>query len=318
MSVRLICALFLTCFIISAKPVVADFVDGHYFSTDANSSEIQEYDSFGNHVGTLAPTIGSDEIIRGTAFGRDGLLYAVVPSHSGPARVVSMDSSGAIIDSYHFTPFTGSNGSYGKMTFGDNGKFYVTSGLGVVEFTTGNLTSGNLISNRGGFDIEYLPNGNLLVAEAYSIKELDANGTVIRTINLSDPYENAPGSNVGFTDLRGLAYDSDEDVIYATQLGHSSFSFQLMKIEASTGYLLDHEYFWYGDEISLNNDGTLAVASRTQDPGFFDSDLNYLGSFDSADGRIFISQYQAVPEPLAVPVLVGAALLVWRRRRQNS
>lgn len=295
----------------------ADFVDGNYFSTDINSTQIQEYDSNGNHVGTISPTLGSNEILRGTAFGKDGLLYAVAPSHSGPARVISLDSSGNILDSYHFTSFTGGNVSYGKMAFGNNGKFYVTSGVGVVEFTVGDTTSANLINSSGGFDIDILPNGNLLVAEDYAIKELAPNGTVVRTINLSDPYGNAAGASVGFTNLRGLAYDAIDDVIYATHLGHTGFNFRLMKLEASTGYLLDHEYFWYGDEISLGADGTLAVASRTQNPGFFNQDLAYLGSFGDGDGRYFISQYQAVPEPLGAPALAfGSMLLLTFRRRR--
>ena len=238
--------------------------------------------------------LGPNEFIRGTAFGPDGLLYAVVPSHTGIARVVSMDENGTILDSYYFTSFSGSNTSYGKMAFGNEGKFYVTSGVGLVEFTIGNTASGDLINSTGFFDVECLPNGNLLVAWAYGLRELDPTGNVLRTINISDPYGNAPGTSIGFTDLRGVAYDPVENSIFVTQLGHSGFNFRLIKLESDTGFLLDHEYFWYADEISLNAHGVLAVASRTQDPGFFNKNLNFLGPFQGGDGRYFVTTLEEV------------------------
>ena len=210
------------------------------------------------------------------------------------------------------------------MTFGNNGMFYVASGLGLVKFELGNASSGHLISDRNIFDVTSLPNGNLLAVEAYGMRELDTAGNLVRTINISDPLD-LNGGNVGFVDLRGVAYDPTEDMIYATQLGYSGFTFRLMKLEADTGILLNHEEFWYGDEISLNADGTLAVASRTQDPGLFDKDLTYLGSFDGGTGRHFITQYSpvAVPEPQMMGVLaVGSILLAsWglvKRRRSNN
>lgn len=266
-----------------------DFTDGNYFFS--NDAEIDEYDLDGNFVGSIVPDLAGSAM-RGITFGPDGLLYAVVPT-SGFATVVSMDHSGNIQDSYNFTSFTGSNISYGKIEFGTDNKFYVTSGVGVVEFTLGDLTSGNLLYNSDTFALDVMPNGNLLLANNYGIQEIDPDGNWIRDINLSDPYNTYQGP-VGFWSMRGIEYDPNDNVIFATQLGFSGFSFRLMKLEADTGNLLDNEYFWYGDQIFLDSNDKLVVGSRTQSPGLFEKDLGFIGPL--GDVGLFVTQY--IPEPV--------------------
>lgn len=309
----------LTVFFGSVQSTVGqEFELGHYFASDEANGAIDEFDETGNYVGTIDLNLGSDEILRGITFGHDGLLYATIPSHTSAAKVVAYDHNGTALQNYYFTSFTGSNISYGKIAFGADDKFYVTSGNGVVEFTVGNTASADLIYSSDAFDLDVMPNGNLLVANNYNIQELDSAGNFLRTINLSDPNNNADGASVGFTNLRGIEYDPINDIIFATHLGHTGFSFRLMKLEADTGYLIDHEYFWYGDDLFLDSNDNLLVGSRTQTPGFFNQNLNYLQPLGDETYK-FVTQYSfaAVPEPGSCSILCIAAAGVFLKRRRR-
>jgi hypothetical protein len=267
----------------------ADFNPGDFYGT--SSTTVIHYDNSGAVVDsfTIPPSQATE--LRGLAFGPDGLLYIVAGRNRGFA-VLAVDSDGNVQEAYEMlNGLMGGNISYGKISFGldqdhhhhhQNGSFFVGTGFGLVRFDLGDLQSGTYLNNREVFAVKSLPWGNLLVASAYNIAEVTNTGDLVRTIQ----------GNFGFGDLRGLEYDSNADIIYATMLGYSGYEFQLMALDGTSGDLLAHTYFWYGDDIFLTPDGYLIVGSRTQSPGSFDENLREVSYFGGGS-VMFVTQ---VPE----------------------
>mgnify|MGYP001110790918 CR=1 FL=1 len=311
--------------------VVSDFfVVGDIYATitkENGPNLVDRYSSDGAYIDMMPiRPIALGASARGLAFGPDGLLY-VVQSFPGPAskfEVQSYNSSGVLQDRYAYDgpgSYLDGNISFGKIGFDDSGHFYVGSGGGLVQFTQGSTESGRLFfptAGSGVFDVKALANGNLLVALRNDVYEIDGSGTI-----LQDLKHVGGGGGLDFADLRGIEYDAGAGVLYATMLGYTGHSYQIMKIDFATGALLGTRSFNYADDLSLSADGRLVVGSRTQSPITLDEDLNLLNSLSSSqDTRMFVTQFgpaAAVPEPASIALLgfgVAVATLGAAARRR--
>lgn len=279
------------------------FTPGHFYATNYSSTTITEYDWSGDVVESLDLSLASSDDLRGVAFGPDNLLYVTAANLSG-FDVHAINEQGGIEHTYTYPGWIAGNISLGKLAFGDNGHFYVGESEGIIRFDMGDYSSGERIAVLDRvFDLEVMPNGNLLAMANYDLFEVDAEGNTLRTI-------------AGFTDGRGVEFDPQENAIYASSLGHTGAYFQIAKLDADTGGPLDNVSYWYADDLWWTGDGRLISASRTQSPGIFTSELNLVRSFEGAE-RMFVTQF--VPEPGTI-VLLGLAamggLLAFARRRQ--
>jgi hypothetical protein len=288
------------------------FTSGDFFASSLFSNQIGHYNSTGTYLDslTLPSTYGSD--VKGLSFGPDGLLYAVSSNGSG-FGVSAIDSTGAVAASYSGPGYIAGNVGFGKISFGQNGQFFVAGANNLVAFTPGSASGSVIYTNNQVFDVKALPTGNLLVLSAYSLQEITTGGSVVRTIN----------PDISLVDARGIEYDPVNNDIFLTELGSSNQSFHLLRLDGTTGQVEVNKYFWYGADLYFTADNKLVVGSTTQAAGIFDTDLNQIGTFSTAAsrGQVFITQVTAVPEPSSVLTLLsGIALLggVLRRRKKAS
>ncbi len=285
------------------------FSEGHFYATRYDTHFITEYDSSGNIIDTLnLSSLDGDQYLRGLAFGPDGLLYATVGQMNN-FKVLAINSSGNIQQTYMHTGAVGGNISYGKIDFDNNGHFYVGDGVGIIRFNTGGPLSGDRFSNvtSGVFDIKTLSNNNMLVVTDYNLLELDSSGNQVREI--------LPSVTLG--DNRGIEYDPNANVIYLSMLGYSNFYDRIIKLDGTSGQMLDNEYFNYADDLLLTDDGRLIAASRVQSPGIFNTNLGYLGSFGGGE-QMFVTQY-VIPEPAtAATMLLSIFGLAFTRRVRGT
>ena len=283
-TIRLLPALLVTILIHTAYADFS-FVPGDYYTSNYFSRDITQYNSSGTVVGsfTLPSTLGDE--VRGLAFGPDNLLYATVVRGSGFA-VLALNSSGTVQQTYPGSVYVFGNLSYGKIAL-DNQYIYVAGQNLLTRFTFGQPNSGTSIyTNNQIFDAKPLPNGHLLVASAYEIDEITNSGTFIRSIPLV-------GDDNSYTDIRGIEYDPATNTLFVTELGHTNFFFQILKMDASTGVLERNVTFNYADDLFLDASGRLLVGSRTQTPRFYTQNLDQVGML--GDGQqMFVTQY-AVP-----------------------
>ncbi|CCE25758.1 hypothetical protein [Methylotuvimicrobium alcaliphilum] len=259
------------------------FTAGHIFTSNYFSNAINYYQNDGTYVDSFTvPSIyGKD--VKGVAFGPDGLLYAVTSTGTSGFNVLAMDSSGAVKKTYFGTSYVAGNLSSGKITFGENGDFFVAGGNSLTAFTPTNASGSIIYNNNQVFDATNLPNGNLLVLSAYDLHEITPVGSVVRAL-----------TSAYIVDGRGLAYDATTNSIYVSMLGFTNNYDQLMRLNGKTGALENSTVYWYGDDIMLTADNRVIVGSRTLAPGIFDLDLNYLGTLGTKQ-QMFVAQ---VPVPL--------------------
>jgi len=289
-----------------ATQATINFTPGHYYSATYFSRDIVEYDQAGNVVGSITLPTSAGEEIRGLAFGPDGLLYATAARGTSGFAVLALNSAGAIQQTYPMNVYAAGNISYGKLAV-DAQHIYVAAQDQLTRFDVGNPSSGtSMYTNNQVFDVEILPNKNLLVASAYEVNELTPAGTFVRGIE-------PPGGL--YTDVRGVEYDPATNNLFVTHLGHSGFFFQIMRIDYTSGALEESVGFNYADDLFLTDTGNLLVGSRTMPPRLYTQDLDQIGTLGTTD-RIFVTQY-VVPEPAGIfggaAVVVGAVL---RRRRR--
>jgi len=240
-----------------------------------------EYDSSGNFIDsvTLPSRLGSET--RGIAFGPDNLLYVTMVSGSGFA-VYALDSTGAVLRKYRYPVYVAGNLSFGKIAIDDR-FIYVTGQDELIRFRLGRPRSGRSIySNNQVFDAKVLPSGNLFVASAYAIDEINNQGILVRHIILS--------GGPSFVDVCGIEYDPATDNLFATELGYTDFFFQLMRINASTGQFEQSVTFSYADDLFLSESNTLLVGSRTDTPRVYSEDLAQIDTIGTAE-RMFVTQY---------------------------
>lgn len=299
----LLVSLFLT---IGSVRANITFVPGDYYTSNYSSRDIMQYDPVGNVVGSYTVPASLGDEVRGLAFGPDNLLYATVARGTAGFAVLALDSSGGVQQTYAGPVYVAGNLSYGKIAI-DNQYIYVAGQDQLTRFLLGDPSSGTVIyTNNQVFDVKPLPSGNLLVASAYAINEITQNGAFVRSIPLI-------GDDNSFTDIRGIEYNPATNDLFVTELGHTGFFFQIMRLDATTGQLEKNATFNYADDLFLTTSGKLLVGSRTQTPAFYDQNLNQTGAL--GDGQqMFVTQF--VPEPSTWLLLgVGAACLGRRIRR---
>jgi DNA-binding beta-propeller fold protein YncE len=280
------------------------FTPGHYYSTNYWSRTILEYDQAGQSVGWLTvPSSQADEL-RGITFGPDGLLYVTAVRDTGFA-ILALDQTGNIHATYSGGIYIRGNLSYGKIAV-DQQSIYIAGQNQLMKFERGSQNPGSTIFTENQvFDVEILPDGNLLAASAYRVHEITSSGAIVREISPVGNY---------FTDIRGIEFDPATNNLFVTHLGHTGFFFQLMRIDASTGLLEESTDFTYADDLFLTNSGDLLVGSRSETPRFYSQGLDQTGQLSGSE-RMFVTQL--VPEPSAIGLAlcsISALILIGHRR----
>lgn len=293
-----------------AAEAAFDFIPGHYYTSNA-SQTLTEFNASGVAVGTLVIPTSLGFEARGLAFGPDFLLYTPVLRPSGFA-VLAYDSSGTLRQTYTSTEaYIGGNSSFGKIAV--SGEYiFVAGGDAVTRFTIGVPNSGTIIyTGNQIFDVELLPNGNLLAASAYGIAEITPAGALVRNISLQ--------GGERFVDIRGIAYDPATEELFVTQLGYTNFSFQLMRVDATTGFLEANVTVNYADDLFLTPSGQLLVGSYTQRPTHYSQALVSTGFSLGTSPQVFVTQFNPVPEPTVTALLaIGCGILALRTRLRRG
>jgi hypothetical protein len=206
--------------------------------------------------------------------------------------VLALKSDGTVMATYAGSTYVAGNLSYGKIAL-DSQYLYVCGQSSLIRFVLGDPSSGTTVySNNQVFDVKPLPNGHLFVASAYNVDEITTSGTLVRHVQLT--------GGQSFTDIRGIEYNPQTNILFVTHLGYTGFSFKIMRIDATTGALLNSTTFNYADDLYLDLSGNLLVGSGTQNPTLFSQDLVQGNSLNGGQ-QMFITQYPpAVPAPGAV------------------
>ena len=234
---------------------------------------------------------------RGMVFGTDGLLYVTATNDIGNYEIFGYDGLGQEIANYSDNmPVVGNNVFYGNLA-ADGTNIYVGGSDGITKYEIGGNGVGTRIFGAQGqdaFDLEVLPNGNLLVASSHNITEITNSGATVREFNVD---------GFSFSSVRGVEFDPVNEKIYVTQLSGDL----LLRIDYETEVIDAQSTYWYGCDMHFSDAGELIVGSWTQAPGLFDRDLNFQGNFGAFD--MFVTQ-SSIPEPASLPILLLAAVLI--------
>jgi hypothetical protein len=286
------------------------FTPDDLYTTNYGSLSINQYTSSGTSLGSISLPAADGDELRGLAFGPDGLLYTAAVRGSAFA-VLALNSSGAVVQTYPMSSvYLAGNIGSGKIAV-DGTHIYVAGADQLTEFDVGNPTSGSVIyTDNQILDVNILPDGNLLVASDVHIQEITSAGTVVRTINLGSP--NGP-----FTNIQGIQYEPSTNQLFVSELGHTGFSFELMRLDATTGALEANTVFNYASDLFLTDSGQLLVGSRTLAPRLYDQNLDSSTALDGTN-QMFVTQF-ATPEPggLMLMAIGGATLLFTLSRRRD-
>jgi hypothetical protein len=258
-------------------------VPGHYYTSNYFSRVIKEYDSTGFLVGSYTVPSALGEEVRGLAFGPDGLLYVAVSRGSSGFTVVALRSDGNVAASYMGSAFVAGNLSYGKIAM-DNQYLYVAGGGWLTRFLLGDPSSETMIYGDT-WDVKPLPNGNLFAVQQSWVDEITTSGAFVRRIELT-----GGGFDDHFTDIRGLEYNPATNILFVTHLGGSGFAFRIIRLNATTGALLNSVEFNYADDMFLDASGNLLVGSTNQIPRFYSQDLVQGNSLNGGE-QTFVTQY---------------------------
>jgi len=289
----------------SSTPTTFAFVPGHYYSSNYFSRDIKEYDSTGFLVGSYTVPSALGEEVRGLAFGADGLLYVAVSRGSSGFAVLALESDGTVRTAYEGPAYIAGNLSYGKIAM-DNQYLYVAGGGSLTRFRLGDPSSGTTIYGDT-WDVKPLANGHLFAAEQSSIDEITTSGTFVRRIELT-----GGGFDEHFTDIRGLEYNPATNILFVTHLGGSGFAFRIIRLDATTGALLNSVEFNYADDMFLDASGNLLVGSTNQVPRFYSQDLVQENSLNGGN-QTFVTQYvpaQALNISTRLRVQIGDRVMI--------
>jgi hypothetical protein len=282
------------------------FTPGHVYGTNYDVTSIVEYDGTGAIVGT-ATAPGET---RGLAFGDDGLLYVTLLQDAPITgfTVRALDASMNTVHTYtHPTQYMHGNVTYGRLAL-DANYLYVAGGGNLHRFSRASpaAPSVSIYSGNQVHDVEVLPNGNLLVLEAYEVREITPSGTVLREINY------------GFTDNRSVEYDPATNSVFVSHHGNTGTTTELMRFDYAT-FALTGESTAMANDLFVMADGNLLLSSDRDagGPRVFTPDLVPLDTFDGPF-RVFVTQLvQPVPEPTALAPLALAAVALLRRRSRS-
>lgn len=172
-TTSLLKTLFTIVLLLSTSKVFAlSFDSGNIYGTRYNNITITEYDSSGNIISTLIPNINSS-YTRGMTFGTDGLLYIVAQRPNNESfgfTVYALDETGFPQKSWTNTSaYIGGNIAFGKISFDANGFFYVGSGAGLHKFDSASQNPDAIIFGNGVYDVDVLPNGEIILATDYEV-----------------------------------------------------------------------------------------------------------------------------------------------------
>jgi hypothetical protein len=284
------------------------FTAGHFYATDYRASTIRQYNASGAVVGSVT----APGETRGLTFGNDGLLYVTILPASG-ANGFTVRAFDASLNAVHTFTNT-STYMHGNLTYGrlalDANYVYVAGQGTLHRFDRSNPAAPavSIYSGNQVHDVEVLPNGNLLVLEAYEVREITTSGTVLREINY------------GFTDNRTVAYDPSTNSVFVSHFGNSGSPTELMRFDYATFALTD-ESPAMSQDLFVTADGNLLLSSAGSQTGprLFNANLDHLDTFDG-DQRTFVTQFvpRPVPEPTAFGAIALASLALLRRRRRGE
>ncbi|WP_396270068.1 hypothetical protein [Ideonella sp.] len=236
-----------------------------YYASRGNA--IDQYSTSGALERTY-PLTGADSAAKGIAFGPGG-MYVVRSSVWGTSRVEVFNEASTLIRTYSMAGQMSGLVTSGNLRFAPDKKtFYVSALDGVYRFPVSG-TAGEKIIDVSSTDVAVMPNGELLVAENYSISRYSADGKPLSSVTtLSDPHRLAP-PGAWLVNVRGVTYDPRSDTTFVTMLGYSDFYFQLIALEGTSNVIKGRTQFGYANTMNLTPDGKLLVGSWTQSPGMF-------------------------------------------------
>jgi hypothetical protein len=302
----------------TSSALALGFTPGHLYST--SDTAINEYDATGRLLSSLPAGPGGE--LRGLAFGRDGLLYVVRddPVLFRTASVQALKDDGTVVRTYTFSGTVFGNGSFGKITFDHDGnRFYVGASNGVYRFDTA-VSTGTLFASTEAFDVEVLPNGEILALGGYELRRYSDTGTLLNTVTtLLDPLGITGGAGPWLVDARGVEFDAATNRTFVSMLGYSSvvpLQFKVLALDGNSNRIADMADYWYADDLFVGQGQQLLVGSWTQSPGIFSTELDPLGRFDGPSAQ-FVTALP-VPEPGALALwLLGLPALLLAARRMS-
>jgi DNA-binding beta-propeller fold protein YncE len=228
----------------------------------------------------------------GLAFGSDGFLYVVRTGYE-QLQINVVHRTGAVVRTYSAERTFGGSAASGKIIMKPDGGFYVADGLGVFRFSEQEPSGVRVYFDEQNIieDAVLLPTGNLFVLTRYSLKEINSQGTLVRTISPS----------IRISDALSIAYDVDSNSIFLGMLQGDA----VVRLNAETGAVTHQTTVSSPIDIHLTEDRRVLVTSRHAPPKFFSMELTNELSFSSNEPQSFIVQAPAMlplPEPCSLDV----------------
>jgi hypothetical protein len=224
--------------------------NGNLYVTDDINGTISKYAPDGTFDGTFASGLTNPLSL---VFDNQGNLYV---GQQGTPYIAEFNSSGQSIG--NFGPLTtGETGDDWIALSSDECTFYYTTETNVIyrynKCTNTQLSTFNVAPFTGdnAFELQILPNGNVLVADSESDIMLDPNGNVVGTYSCAD----LPGCS---GELFAIALDPDGLSFWTGD----AFSGDIYRIDIASGDVLQtintQSEFLFG--LSVNNEIEVAAA----------------------------------------------------------